>query len=238
MPAPCTYTGAPDQLALVIKVERRIDAVTASGQTEGVNKPGMYDNLETAGRLLLRTVDDHILLFASTDGKTAAEAGKVANGTVSWIFPIPADFLRFLRVELDNHDRAVDELRSRHSPLYKLQANPEQANDAFRPFAVLLPDSSAPGKQSVELFPYTDAGDIITAFEYVPSLCPEGMITDLVDPVIWYAAGLTLLDTDQPDRAPVAFQAAAAQITNLKVGMLGEDATAFEINDAGVVTSR
>ena len=235
MPAPCTYVDSGTPLSLVQKVERRIDSVVATGQTPGVNRAGIYGNLVTAGRLLLRAVDDFIVLFATTDGSVAAEAGKVARGTISWIAPIPADFLRFQRVTIDNHDRPIDILEDRNSPLYKIQINPEQANDRGRPFAVLIPDSSAPGKQALEIFPHTDAGDTLTVFDYVPALCPEEMIADLNDPMIWFAAGLTLLDTDQAAKAPEMFQAAAALITNLRIRRSADDAKPFRIGDQGII---
>ncbi len=67
MPAPCTFTATADQDILVNKVQRRMDSVKVTGQTEGVNASGIFDNLVTAGRLLLRSVDDKILLCATTD---------------------------------------------------------------------------------------------------------------------------------------------------------------------------
>jgi hypothetical protein len=210
--------NTPGQEDLVESVEYRVDQVTAQGQTTPVNRKSTYAELVESARLILRRVPRELVYPAAEDGSGSVSPTNQGGATV---IPVPSDFVRFLRVSLPEWDHPVDEFVPLDSSRYRLQNNPFTSADEAHPIASLAPYFEGGVSQAVECYP-PDAGPTVDSFAYVPETAPEDMPEELVDSLVWEAAGRVLQATRQ-EGAEAASQRAMQAIDGLRTGMMGED---------------
>ena len=202
-------------MALVQLVEFRADQITGTGQTIGVNKERIYAELELAARKVLRTARRELVFAHATEDAASLNTDKVTvNDRLR--LPLPADFLRFLRIECENWQFPVDELTPSDSERYRAQANEYSRADSFHPVAAIVPYGTAPG-YAVEPFPASAADEPVTEFFYVAETDPEDMPDTLKDAMVYYAATSVLLNERRPGEAATALASAESEMVSIQV---------------------
>jgi len=208
-----------DQATLIDRVEYRSDQVTAAGQTIGLNRESVYDEMVEAARSTLRKAPMAVILDATQDGSGAAITDEGAYAKIE----CPDDFLRFLSLQLDTWKRPVFELTDPRTNLYRLQFNSRAASDTYNPIVVLTPNSTgANGKQALQAFPAPSGALSITSFEYVGTTAPENMPEELLDAMLWETTGRALQAQKEEGAGP-AYELAQQAINNLLVGLRNEE---------------
>ncbi len=210
------------QQALIERVEYRVDQVTAQGQTTPINRESVYGELEEASDSVLRRAPRLISQYAGADGTADANANAVVSaGKV--VIPLPADFIRFLRLKLVSWQTDVDDLVDVRTSRYRLQGNPFAQADAWAPLASQVPYFAGSGSvQALEAFPGTTGSSPVELLAYVGRTAPEDVPTELDDALIWEAAGRVLMATRQ-EGAGVAMEMASKAISGLFLGRKGEE---------------
>jgi len=206
------------QQALIDRVEYRADQVTASGQTIGLNRESVFDEMVEASRNVLRRVPNVFVLPASTDGSGSTAANVGSSHTE---IELPDDFIRFLSVECDEWKRAVYDLTDPRTDLYRMQFNSRAQADIYNPVVALVSKSTATSGQALQCFPQ-DATPTIAALEYVGETDPSTMPPELVDPMLWETTGRAL-QAQKEDGAAAAYELAQQSISNLMIGQKGEE---------------
>lgn len=202
-----------DHVALVDDVLYRIDQVGAAGQVEPLNRESVWKQLKKAARHILRYSPWQIALFSASShsaGVSAKDGGSLLT--------LPSDFLRLLRIESSDWERAVTELLSDKDPLYYVQGNPNSRVDGTRPIAVLVANPGSAPNQGLHVYPSVTAASVL----YVPDVEPDAISEDLEDAMIWEAAGRVLDATNEPDWADRAYGMVDRVLSRLKVGLEGE----------------
>ena len=208
-----------DHVALVQRIEYRVDQVTAQGQTTPVNRSSAYQELAESARSILRRAPRELVYPAAVDGSGSVVPEASGNAT---LIPVPADFIRFLRVQLSSWNHAIDELLPVDSSRYRLLQNPYTGADVAHPVAALVPHFSGTVKQAVECYPADSTATPVALFAYVPDTAPELVPDELMDALVWEAAGRVLQSTKE-EGAAAAFEASARAISGLRYGKMGED---------------
>lgn len=219
------YNNTTQQNTLIERVEYRCDQVTARGQTVPLNRPSVYQELEESSRSVLRRAPREAVYPAALDGTAELEAAKSLSG-MKLVLPLPAGFLRFIRLQLADWLVPVDELIPVGTSLYRLQANQYAAADLAHPMAVLVPNFTSLSKQALEAYPGKNTiGSVssVTLFAYVGETAPETMPDDLMDAMLWDATGRVLQNTKQHEGAAKAFEAAERALVNLRFSLTGEE---------------
>lgn len=218
MPTPTYDENSAAQSALIDRVEYRTDQVTAAGQTIGLNRASVYDEMVEAARSVLRKAPMAVILDAAQDGSASTVSSQDAYALVE----CPEDFLRFLSLQLAAWKRPVYELTDPRTDLYRLQFNSRSASDTYNPVVVLTPNSTgATGKQALQAFPGGDS-PTIASFEYVGTTAPENMPDELLDAMLWETAGRAL-QAQKEDGAGAAYELAQQAVNTLLVGLRNEE---------------
>ena len=202
---------------LILWVTSRVDELMPTGQTQEAPTGYIDKELDTAATELLRAIRPELAYLAVKNGTGITPQAE----DQSLIIPCPADYLRFIRVRIDGWKRPVDQLISPNSSVYRAQSYKLGVGDIHKPIAALIPFVTEGGKQAIQCFPKAD--ETISSFVYVPRLKPYEMPEDLEDPMIWMAASRVLTIMRRHDIAPIAYQNAVQALTNLRVGLVGED---------------
>ena len=209
------------QGALIDRVEYRSDQVTAAGQTIGLNRQSVYDEMVEAARGILRKAPMALTLEASSDGTSADTS--VTNAYT--LVECPDDYIRFLSLKLSGWKRPVYELTDPRTNLYRLQFNTRAASDSYNPVAVITPNSAPSGmnsgKQAIQAFPKDDP-PTVEQFEYIGTTAPEVIPDELVDAMLWETTGRAL-QAQKGEGAGAAYELAQQSINNLRVGLRNEE---------------
>lgn len=213
----------PAQTALIERVEYRADQVVVDGQTPPINRASIYQELTEARRSVLRKVPREFVYPAAKDGAAALNStATVKDHKV--ILPMPADFIRFLRLEIEGWQTSADDLLMVGTAAYRLQANQYARADAAHPIAVLVPNFDSPIGQAIEAYPASSETDPVAHFAYVSANdAPEDMPEALIDAMVWEATGRVLQNMRAFDAATAAFSAAQAAVSEIRIGIKGED---------------
>jgi hypothetical protein len=182
-----TYDDTADQNDLISQVEYHADQVTATGQTIGINRESVYDNLVTAMRTVFNSAPRHALDSAAADGSTA----QASNTNGYTVIPLPDDFSRFMDLRLAEWKRDVYEMVDPRSNRVRLQYNQFTKADAYNPVASKVPDPSGPSGEAIRCWPQ-DSGPQISRFTYVAEAAPENCPEILTEAIIMWATSYTL----------------------------------------------
>jgi len=212
----------PAQRRLVEWVEFRVDSITATGQTPAINHDSIWTELEEASKTVLRKAPLQFVYPAAKDGTTGLNAAKVfANNKLT--LPLPDDFIRFLRLQVDGWEIPVDDLLDVRSNQYRLQQNQFSKAQATAPLGVLVPYPAAASKMAVEAFPGSNAASPVAAFYYVGATSPEQMPEELVDPMVWEATARVAMNTKDVAASENAKASADRALAGLLIGQKGEE---------------
>nr|BDD48092.1 hypothetical protein 8 [Balneolaceae bacterium] len=176
--------------------------------------------LSKAARYVVRRVRRPLALFAA---KQETNISLIQNSQWdSTIIPLPADYMRFIRVQLDGWKRPVNQYLSDESRAYDQQVLAERRGTARKPKAFLIPyfDTGATdSNQALECFPKSDG---LKQLVYIPYIESYDMPEELEDAMIWKAASVVLSIMRLSSQAQDAFTQMEIAVNNLNTGMLGE----------------
>lgn len=212
------------QAALIARVNLRADVNAAEGMTTPIPPNSVYLELEDAARTILTRSPKAILLPAATDGTTHANTNKTLLETnTRLVIPLPTDFVRFVRIRLTEHKRAIDSLGDPDSKAYHLATTNQYAAPTIHsPAAFHIPYYSGLFKQALEIFPVSTVSTPVSLFSYIGTVAPENMPASLVDALVWEAAGRVLQNLRENAAAAAgAYEKAAAELQRL-TGREGE----------------
>lgn len=207
---------------LVNWVEFRADSLTPTGQTPAINHESIYAELQEAAKHVLLRAPMEVVLDAAKDGASSLNSAK-ATVNDRLTLPLPADFLRFIRIELDTWDIPVDDLLDPRSNQYRMQLNQFATAHIGAPLAAMVAYPSGPCKKALEVFPKSAAASPVTIFTYIGSLDPELMPTVLHDSMVWEGTFRVLMNTRDWEAAKAAQAASVQALAGLMIGKKGEE---------------
>ena len=237
MPA-TVYTFDPNdaaQLDLVQRVEARLDEITPTSQTPSVKYSRIYDELAEEAQVLLRRMPKQVVYKASVlYAPTYSDTASVGTGLR---IALPADYIRFLRIQLTAWTRPVDSLISVDSDMYRAQYNPHQCANPSQPLAAIIPHIDGDSTEALHCFPAPTAAtgldtapDVrVSELLIVQRTAPEAMPEHFRDALVWGAAYrilVSLKDGASSERAKVAAEEVKR---GLLVGMRGEEMPQREV---------
>lgn len=205
-------TSAEDEL--IDRVEYQADKVTPTGQSVGINRESVYQQLGEAGVAIVRQAPRRVLKEAASDGT----GQPVTNPTSDYTeIELPGTFLRFLSLKLAEWNREIFQLVDERSNVWRLQRNTQTRADIAEPKAAIL---AAPTKDGAILRAYPqDSTPTIDRLVYITETPPEDFPDELVDPMVLRATG-RVLQAQKEAGAEAAYQKAARQLQNLQVGQV------------------
>jgi len=175
-----------DQQELIALVKRRIDEVTARGQSIG-DEDGVFEELDDAADEVLRAAP-----YRETYPAVSTASPLPTNeGSTHTVVEAPDDYIRFAALRLSDWKRRVSETILPQSDLYRQQFTSYTSRDAFRPLVAEVPDGSLTSRTALHCFPQ-DTGPSLETFDYLGSTAPADMPTELVDAMTWEAASRVL----------------------------------------------
>lgn len=182
-----TYGQTTAQNDLISQVEYHADQVTATGQTIGVNRESVYDNLVTAMRNVLNAAPRFALDKAAADG-----SGQGAVNTNNYtVVSLPDDFSRFMQIRFESWEREVYEMVDPRSNRVRLQYNQFTAADPYNPVVAKVPDPGGASGEAIRCWPQ-DPTPTLSMFDYVPEVAPEDAPEILKEAIILWATSYTL----------------------------------------------
>lgn len=207
-----SYSQTSGQDELIDRVEYQADKVTPAGQSVGINRSSVYQQLGEAGLSILRKAPKHVIKEAGTDasGQTASNVGDYTQ------IQLPPKFLRFMSLKLETWDRAVYELVDERSNQWRLQGNSMTQADVANPVAALIALPTVGSGQVIHAYPQ-DSAPAIGRFAIIEELPPEDIPDELKDIVVLEATG-RVLQAQKEAGAEAAYNKAAIQLRQLKVG--------------------
>jgi len=178
----------PTKQELIDRVEWHAEQVTVQGESLGLNKDAVYQQLKSATRTVLRKAPARMLRTDTTAGHESGTKTKFANETgpppYTRVEP-PKNYLRFLMLKLTSWERPVYQLIRSRSDQHRLQSNEFAQADTSNP--IVVPDTRAGAGKIFRCYPQTaNAG--WHHFAYVADQAPEAVDSRLIDPVVLLAA--------------------------------------------------
>lgn len=215
----------PAQMREVYRVETRLDELTPAGQTPTLPHAAIYEELREAAADVLERGPRSYLYRAAVDYTSQANA-TFERTSRSVIIPLPADFIRFVRLQLHGWSLAVDVLGSVEDPAYQAQANPFAGASQGRPLATLIayqsgrlpaiiegrptPPEVRTSRMAIEAFPVVRTGRPVVTCRLVREVAPELMPPALKDAMWWEAAARLLSSVPGGDARPAIERAEQA----------------------------
>jgi len=207
-----SYNSTTAQDELVSQVEYHADQVIATGQTVGINRESMYDNLVTAMRNVFNAAPRHAVDKASADGTTQA----VANVNDATEIELPDNFSRFMGLRLEEWKRDLYEMVDPRSNRVRMQYNSFTSADIHNPVATKVPDPGGPSGELIRCWPQ-DSTPTIDYFTYLPELAPEDAPAILKEAIILYATSYTLA-AQKEEGWQIMEQAANVVLSQIEAG--------------------
>lgn len=216
---------------LVQWVSARVDELMPNAQTPDAPIPYINEELDKSALYVLRSAKKQLVYAAakviSTDAVSAMHDGKL-------IVTCPADYVRFLRIKLKGWKRPADQIISVDANRYRQQSNKFLSGDDHKPVATLIPwNAGSSIGFAIEASPGSTQANPVEYFFYVPRLKCYEMPEDLEDPMVWLTASRTLSILRQPKLAEQAMQNMVQSMSQLLVGLYGEEMPSVPQSDRG-----
>jgi hypothetical protein len=213
-----TYAGGsdPDQEELIDRVEYQADRVTPSGQSVGLNREAVYLQLDEAADVVLRQAPRDLIDAATTDGASATINNPA--GSVFSEVELPADFLRFMLIQLGDWKRPVAQTIDARTDQFRHQYNTYTQADTTNPVVAKLPDPTTSNGQILHCYPQ-DGTPSISRFAYIGETAPENMPEGLKDIMVLRATA-RVLQAQKEQGAQAAQARADQQLQSLRTGQL------------------
>jgi hypothetical protein len=214
----------PEQQALVDALEVKIDEVSEGSDRPAFSAVALYDHLVDGTRDVLRDVQGSLAFDVASDGrpKSSDPIGRDATGSGA-VIPLPAGFVRALRIGLKSWRRALDTFSAMGGPEHRAQQNRRAGATEGRPLAVLVPAPQnaalALAPTSIEAFPAPAQNVTVTELTVIVGRAPEAMPPSLRDAVLWAAAARALTAARQGDAASHAARYASAALSSPSHGV-------------------
>lgn len=197
-----------EQRALIQHVEYRLDDVTPDGQTPAINREAVYREMVASARTVLQLAPRKLVYEAALDGQAAPVR---VESTYLHVTP-PADFLRFLRIQVRGWVRPVTAVLMDDEADYARLRNPYTAPDFYHPAVVLAADPTQPSGCALECYPGPSEAasgnpSELEVFAYVGETAPEHMPYALRDAMLWHTVARLLQITGRVDAAGLAHDA-------------------------------
>ena len=213
---------------LIEWVNARVDELLPNGQTPEAPIGYIEEELDNSALYILRTINKQIGYSAckTADASALTVTDNPDNDTT--LVGCPEDYVRFMRIRMAGWKRAIDQLISVDSNRYRQQSNRFLQGNTHKPTAFLVPSGTAASGMAIEVSP----GGEVTEFIYVPRLRAFQMPKDLQDPMIWLTAARTLTILRQGTLAQSAMYNMQLSMSQLRVGMYGEEVRQQPANEA------
>lgn len=218
-----TYSSSDsDQNALIDEVEYHADQVTATGQTVGINRDSVYNQLVKAMRAIFTQAPRRAIDDATSDGSAQGASNNASRTEIE----LPDDFLRFMNLKLAEWKRDVFELVDPRSNRVRMQYNSFTGGDIYNPVAAKVATPNATNGHSLYCWPQ-DSTPTVETFAYLPELAPESAPEILQEAIILQATSYVL--AAQKEQGWQMMQAAAQQLLQqIQVGEQPMVQRAFE----------